>query len=142
MEDISLVQQFLSAPVTKDIGLGAIVTLVMISIIRGWLTPSAIVKQLLAVKDQIIAAKDELIVELTARVAILTTRGDEYKAINDKQMELIAKLTDQNGELLDGSAAANHYFNELSRITAEASTVAPTTGDRPNARGGPDVGTS
>jgi methyl-accepting chemotaxis protein len=143
MEEASLVQQILSAPVTKDIGLGAIVTLVIVSIIRGWLTPAAVVKQLIAAKDSIIASKDLTILQFSERLALLTTRGDEYKATVDKQMELITKLTDQNGELLDGSAAANHYFNELARITSAASNVGPRSGDGPqDPRGGSNVGTS
>lgn len=121
----------LNAKSTQSVALGGIVTLVILSIIRGWLLPSAIVKQMIAFKDKIIEGKDRIINELEARLAASVSRGDAYKDTVDQQLALIAKLTDQNGKLITSGDAADHYFRELARVTQKA---VPRTGGRSDER--------
>ncbi len=125
-------QNILSAPSTQGVALGAIVTLVIVSIIRGWLLPSAIVKQMIALKDKVIESLQQ---QLTQALA----RGDEYKATVETQIALIERLTDQNGKLITSGDAADHYFKELARVTRGASDGPHSGGEATTSEGGPRV---
>lgn len=79
--------------------LGAIVTLVVVSLIRGWLVPRAIVQERIKDKD--------------AQIEALAKERDDWKTAYMKSEEARGVLSGQNGDLISGAETTNRLMESL-----------------------------
>lgn len=114
--DDTLVGQVLSSNLAKDLGLAALVSFAILSVLRGWLVPRATVRTLLEAKDKVISGLETQHAKDQETVGILSHALDATSG--------------QNSKLIAGNEAANHYFSELARVTGRATpgTVPPMGG--------------
>jgi len=90
---------FLAQPGTNQVALGALVTLMVVSLLRGWVVPRAVLIDRIADKD--------------AQIANLVKEKDEWKAAYTKSEEGRAELTKQNSTLVEGGETAAKLMETL-----------------------------
>lgn len=88
---------FISNPATNQVALGAVVTLVIVSLIRGWLVPRSVMEDRIRDKDE--------------RIAALEKERDLWQKAHSISEEGRAVLKAQNGELIRGQEIANRFMD-------------------------------
>jgi protein gp37 len=86
---------FTSLP-TDQIALGALVTVMVISILRGWVVPRSVLVDRMADKD--------------ARIAALEKERDAWHTAHDTSEAGRQELKKQNGELIRSAEIANRFM--------------------------------
>jgi hypothetical protein len=94
------------------IPLGAIVTLVVISLIRGWLVPRSVLQERIADKDRQIEA--------------LAKERDDWKAAYHVSVESRLEVVRQNGELIDGAETTNRLIESLRNYIERINPLPPS----------------
>jgi hypothetical protein len=92
---------FISQPIIIQTGATGILVLVIISILRGWLVPRAVLVDRMKDKDDIIARQQ---IEIERWVAAHTTSEAGR-----------AELKDQNSKLIAGQESQNRFIDEFHR---------------------------
>lgn len=87
-----------SAP-TAQVGLGALVTFMVLSLIRGWVVPRSVLVDRIADKQ--------------SQIDNLVKERDDWKEAYNKKAEINAELLKQNGALLDGAETTNKLLDAL-----------------------------
>ncbi len=82
-----------------QIGLAALVTLTIVSILRGWIIPRSVLTDRMADKD--------------AQIALLVTERDDWKSAFQKKAEEAAELLRQNSNLIAGADTTNRLIESL-----------------------------
>jgi hypothetical protein len=92
-------QSWLTSLDPNQIGLGAIVTLMIVSILRGWIIPRSVHLDRISDKDKQIVA--------------LGKERDNWKEAYEKSAEAKRELIQQNSALIDGADTTNHLLDSL-----------------------------
>ena len=90
---------FLAQPGTNQVALGALVTLMVVSLLRGWVVPRAVMVDRIADKD--------------AQILLLTSERDTLREAYAKSEEGRAELTRQNSALVEGGETTNRLIETL-----------------------------
>lgn len=98
---------FVSNPATNQVALGAVVTLVIVSLIRGWLVPRSVMEDRVKDKD--------------LRIAGLEKERDAWHTAHNISEEGRAELKSQNGELIRGQEIANRFMDSARAYFDKAS---------------------
>lgn len=105
---------FQSLP-TDQIALGALVTFMVISLLRGWIVPRSVLTDRMADKD--------------ARIAALEKERDAWHNAHDISEAGRQELKTQNGELIK-SAEISNQFMESARAWFDRETHRSIEGER------------
>lgn len=81
---------------TDQIALGALVTIMVISILRGWVVPRSVLIDRMADKD--------------ARIAALEKERDDWHTAHDVSEAGRAELKSQNGDLIRSAEIPNRFM--------------------------------
>lgn len=93
---------FISQPIVVQTGATGILLFVVVSILRGWLVPRAVLVDRMKDKDEIIARQDVVIADLRTALA-LSEAGR-------------AEISNQNGSLIQGQENMNRFVDEFHRF--------------------------
>lgn len=100
---------------TDQIALGALVTIMVLSILRGWVVPRSVLTDRMADKD--------------ARIAALEKERDAWHTAHDISETGRHELKTQNGELVK-SAEISNRFMESARAWFDQNTHRSIEGER------------
>ena len=89
---------FASLP-TDQIALGALVTFMVFSLLRGWVVPRSVLVDRIADKDK--------------QIAELVKERDDWKKAHDVSEEGRALLKEQNGALISGAETTNRLMESM-----------------------------
>ncbi|WNN95018.1 hypothetical protein SEA_MAGRITTE_41 [Microbacterium phage Magritte] len=89
---------FQSLP-TDQIALGALVTFMVISLLRGWVVPRSVLIDRMADKD--------------AQIAALVKERDDWHTAHDVSEAGRSELKTQNGELLKSADISNRFMETM-----------------------------
>lgn len=84
---------------TNQIALGAIVTFMVVSVLRGWVVPRSVLSDRIADKDR--------------QIADLAKERDDWKHAHAISEQGRAKLKEQNGELISGAQTTNQLMESM-----------------------------
>lgn len=93
--------------------LGAIVTFVVISLLRGWLVPRRIYIDRISDKD--------------AQIKALVIERDDWKAAAERRDTVTLELTSQNKDLIDGSETTLRLMESLRNQIERSNPTPPAT---------------
>lgn len=91
--------QLLSTIDPTQVGLGALVTVMIISILRGWVVPKSVHTDRIKDKD--------------TQILALSGERDDWKFAAEKSAEARAELMKQNSDLIDGADTTNRLLESL-----------------------------
>lgn len=89
---------FQSLP-TDQIALGALVTFMVISLLRGWVVPRSVLVDRMADKD--------------AQITALAKERDDWHTAHDVSEAGRAELKSQNGELIKSAEISNRFMETM-----------------------------
>lgn len=103
---------WLATPSPSQIGLGGIVTVMILSILRGWIIPRSVHLDRVQDKD--------------AQLQALAAERDTWRLAYEKSAEVKAELIDQNKELIKGADTTNRLMDSLRNQIERNGLESPT----------------